>query len=200
MIRLIVGSCLAAAAIAAAYFGSRMDQSPTPNCTAELRSWVVAGRGRHLYLQISCQPPYKHLSGRVEFTEARLRSDYVPVRDPDFVNRVVKMNRGLALRPPFFGRDDNKLEATYILSPEQAACLQADRLYSRRYQLVGSNSTSAMRGALQSCGLALPDTILRGGGVLGRYPGVDSPIGELIAPPDWPQYGFPDGPEPIPVR
>lgn len=45
-------------------------------CTIELRSWIVAGRGRHLYLECDCPDPYDHLNTRIEYTKLTLRTDH----------------------------------------------------------------------------------------------------------------------------
>ncbi|TVQ76096.1 MAG: hypothetical protein EA380_09270, partial [Phycisphaeraceae bacterium] len=46
---------------------------PDIECTIELRSWIVAGRGRHLYLDCHCPEPYEHLNTRIEYTKITLR-------------------------------------------------------------------------------------------------------------------------------
>ena len=45
-------------------------------CRAELRSFIVAGKGRHLYLLIDCPPGFDDFDGRVEYTTAAMRRDY----------------------------------------------------------------------------------------------------------------------------
>lgn len=49
---------------------------PDIECTVELRSWIVAGRGRHLYLDCDCPDPYDHLNTRIEYTKITLRTDH----------------------------------------------------------------------------------------------------------------------------
>ena len=63
-----------------------------PNGTAELRSWIVAGRARHLYLQLICPPPVESLSGRIEYTSAALRRDYTADADVAGPPRVARMS------------------------------------------------------------------------------------------------------------
>ncbi len=45
-------------------------------CEVQLRSWVVLGRGRHLYLDCLCPEPYDHLNTRIEYTKITLRTDH----------------------------------------------------------------------------------------------------------------------------
>lgn len=174
---------------------------PEPTCDAELRSWVVMGRGRHLFLQIDCPCAHDHLDGRVEYTTAGLRGDYRPPTGPaasPALPRVVRYTPGRTLRPFIGGDGDERLEATYELTLDQARCLQQDRLFSAPYALVGSNSSSGLRAAMEGCGLSLPAAVLAGGGVTGEFPGIDRSAGEEIPPERWPAFGFPAGPTPPP--
>ena len=164
-------------------------------CDGELRSWVVAGRGRHLYLDIACSDAHSWLSGRVEFTEARLAPGYVAPSERGFRNRVVKMPRGVHLRPPAgLGSEDNRLEAVYRMTVAQARCLQQDRLFAGRYELLGRNSSSALRGVMEGCGLSLPGRVVNGGGAFGSFPGIDVEIGAEVPAEMWDRFGFAEGP------
>jgi len=167
-------------------------------CTAELRSWVVAGWGRPLYLQCDCPAPNDHLSGRVEFTSASLRHDYTgPAGHRAAIGLgdapIARMSRGAHLRP-LLGRPDDRLEARYRVSPATAARLQRDRLFQRPYRLLGPNSNSAMRIVLENVGLPLPDHVRGSGGTLGAFPGVWHDPGDEAPPETWDALGFPQGP------
>lgn len=166
---------------------------------AELRSWVVAARGRHLYLDLVCRPPFRNLSGRIEFTTAALRRDYVPPRSarsagPPLPPRVARMSRGAHLRPPPFSEPRDRLEYRYRVTLDQARELQRDRLFSAPYELLGPNSNAAMRAVLESAGLRLPRRVLDGAGVLGEFPGIDASVGPEIPPARWAEHGLPGGP------
>lgn len=158
---------------------------------AELRSWIVAGRGRHMYLQIEAPAEFPELRPRIEFTSAFLRADYEPAADQAGRPRVGRMTPGRALGPPPFAPiPDNRLEATYTLTLAQARALQRDRLFAEPYVLLGANSSSGLRRALEEVGLALPDRVLRGGGFLGEFPGIDIAPGAEIGVEEWPRFGL----------
>lgn len=158
---------------------------------AELRSWVVAGRGRRLYLQIEAPAEFPELRPRIEFTSAFLRADYEPAADQAERPRVGRMTPGRPLGPPPFAPvPDNRLEATYTLTLAQARALQRDRLFAEPYVLLGANSSSGLRRALEEVGLALPDRVLRGGGFLGEFPGIDIAPGAEIGVEEWPRFGL----------
>lgn len=170
--------------------GARPPAVPAVECRAELRSWVVAGRGRHLYLEIMCPEPYSEYSGRVEFTSVALRPDYDFARDTSGMARVGRMRGGhlgpsFALAPP----PDNRLEAVYVLSVEQARCLARDRVYSEPYVLLGSNSNAGLRRAFDECGVRLPEAVLASGGVLGEFPGLLSDVGPEVLPERLADFG-----------
>ncbi|MEM9083299.1 MAG: hypothetical protein AAGB34_06860 [Planctomycetota bacterium] len=171
---------------------------PLPPCTAELRSWVVAGRGRHLYLDLDCPEPITELSGRVEYTESRLRRGYVPPSDPQKVNRLVRLDRASILRPPIERLAQDRLEQRFELSAKQALFLQRDRLFLVRYQLLGPNSNSAMRSVLEAAGIQLNPKMIASGGPLGSFPGIQLPAGEEVPPSRWAEFGFLEGPITIP--
>lgn len=166
-------------------------ENPGVVCRAELRSWVVAGRGRHLYLVLDCPEPYAYLSGRIEFGAASLRDDYRAPADRERAERVTRMTRGAVLSPPATGYVDNRLEGVFELTPEQAECLQRDRMWSARYVLIGSNSNSAMRRTLADCGCQTPDRVLSGAGLFGEFPGIDAPLGSEIQGERWGDFGVP---------
>lgn len=167
-------------------------------CSAELRSWVVAFRGRHMYLLIDCPEPLAHLSGRVEYTTAAMRFDYRAGWDSGEMPLVARMNPGRVLQPfPNSPAPDNRLEASYEITAEQARCLQRDRLYSAPYVLVGSNSSSGLRAAMEACGLDVPERVLAGRGTFGEFPGIDFPAGDEVPAERWAEFGLPDGPTPI---
>lgn len=172
-------------------------ETPTPpTCTAELRSWVVAGWGRHMYLQIDCPCEYDHLDGRIEYTSAAMRSDYVPPEDPLRAARVTRMQPGFHLQPMLRPGEEvqTRLEAVYTISLEQARCLQRDRMFSAQYALLGTNSSSGLRRAAEDCGCTIPPHVANAGGALGEFPGVNFDPGEEVPAELWTQYGFPAGP------
>ncbi len=158
--------------------------APSIECDCQLRSWVVAGKGRHLVLLIDCPDGFDEFDGAVEFTSEALRADYVKRRDADgalVAPRVARMTRGVRLRP-VVGDPDERVEASWLITVAQAAALQADRVWETPYVLVGSNSNSAMVAALRGVGLEPPERVVLGGGVLGEFPGVDQPLGALAGP------------------
>ncbi len=168
---------------------------PEPiRCSVELRSFVVAGRGRHLFLFIDCPEPHDALDGRIEYTQALHRTDYVPPSDPDRANRIARMSTDGIVRPPFGQIPDNRLEAVWEVPLETARCLQRDRMFEARYVLIGTNSTSGLRAAMAACDCELPEHIVQGGGWLGTFPGVDQPAGAEIPAEAWPAHGIPTGP------
>lgn len=165
--------------------------APIATCHAELRSWIVAGQGRHLYLQIEAPPPHEHLSGRVEFTSAILRRDYALDRDPARMPRVARFRGpGHLGPPPFAPEPDHRLEATYTISIDQARCLQQDRVFEEAYVLVGANSNAGLRRTMESCGVPLPPGVIRSGGILGAFPGIDVDPGAEVEPARWPSFGI----------
>ncbi|MCB9842106.1 MAG: hypothetical protein H6812_02490 [Phycisphaeraceae bacterium] len=168
-------------------------------CRGELRSWVVAGRGRHLYLDVECPEPYAYLSGRIEFGGASLREDYRAPEDRAYGDRVSRMTRGVRLMPPAgIGFVDNRLEAVFELTLEQVACLQRDRMWSARYVLVGANSNSAMLATLGDCDCEAPARVIGGAGLFGEFPGVDAELGDEIEAGRWARYGVAGPTEALP--
>lgn len=160
-------------------------------CSAELRSWIVAGRGRHMYLQIIAPEPFGELSGRIEYTTVALRKDYDPWSDATKQPRIGRMTPGRALGPLAFGPPaDNRLEAKYELSVTQVRALQRDRIFTEVYALLGANSSSGLRRTMEDAGLRLPDHVLRTGGAMGEFPGVEFDPGPEIPRENWGAFGL----------
>ena len=164
-------------------------ETPAVTCSCELRSWVVAGRGRHLLLDIDCPEPFERLSGVVEFASTDFRKDFDWTLDPLGMPRVARMTPGERIRPAF-GEVGERVEARWDLSPETAACLQRDRVFTFAYFLIGPNSNSAMRATCEECGVTLPDAVLTSGGPLGVFPGVERSPGAEIPRDEWPAIGW----------
>lgn len=178
---------------------SRPAPTPEPLARVELRSWVVAGHGRHLYAQIVAPPGYEELDTVVEYTGAFARRGYSPPAARDDRDRIVKVARGdrvwsLLPIPP-----DHRLEALYWVPLDVAAELQRDRAFAARYFLLGPNSTSGLRAAFEGAGLWLPAHVASSGGPLGEFPGVEFLPGDELARDQWPRFGLLAGPEPIPA-
>jgi hypothetical protein len=166
-------------------------QKPAPvECDVELRSWVVAGRGRHLYLSCDCPDGFEHLEDRIEFTSIALRSDFDGALATDGLHRIARMTRGAHLGP-VLGPPDDRLEATWRLDTETLACLQRDRAFTLEYRLLGPNSNSGIRAVAEACGLALPPHVLSGGGMLGQFPGIELSPGEEVPEDLWESVGIP---------
>ncbi len=219
-----------AAALAPSLRGSREQEW----CTIELRSWVVMGRGRHLYAQIippdddgastsGANTTGAHSPGSntarsnstgssaarsntqrwpadlpliVEYWSTALRDNYTPPADPERGERIARMALGHRVRPSLVTPPDNRLEATYKATFKQARELARDRVFERRYFLLGPNSTSGLRAAFESAGLRFPARALAGAGALGEFPGVDLPAGREIPAAEWAKYGLGSAPAP----
>lgn len=165
-------------------------QPPQPIlCRAELRSFIVAGRGRHLYLLIDCPDEYDQYDGRVEYTSAAMRSDYTAPTDRSGAARVAKMTAGRPLYPIIQNADD-RFEAEFEITLDQAICLQQDRVFSERYALVGTNSSSGLRRVMEECGCEIPSRILNSGGVFGEFPGINKDPGRFLDRNLWPGFGI----------
>ncbi len=167
-------------------------------CACELRSWVVAGRGRHMYLEIDCPDEFDHLDGVVEFGSAMQRSDWRGRWERENMPRVAKINRGVRIEPVLV-EADNRLEAEYAVTLEQASELHRDRLWEDVYRLLGPNSTSAMLRALSEAKLALPEHVLAEGRPFASFPGAEFELGEEAVAERWGEFGLPDGPEEAPT-
>lgn len=186
---IIAALCAWVAARAGLATGVRPPPREPTVCRAELRSWVVLGRGRHLYLEIACPGSERELNGRIEFTTVMMRTDYRYTRDATGRPRVGRMRGGRIGPPSIAGPPDNRLEAVYQLTMDQARCLQRDRVFEAEYVLVGANSNAAMRRVMTDCGLALPERVRAGGGLMGEFPGIDFDVGAEIAPAEWAAHG-----------
>ena len=202
------------AAIIFPLVATRARPAPTPaspadttSCDLQLRSWIVAAQGRHLYLECDCPPPFDNLSGRVEFTSASLRSDYDPAAaaaliaaDHAWTPRIARMSRDAHLGPPPFITDPHdRLEQTYRVPASAVAILQEDRLFTLPYFLLGPNSNSAIRAVMEAAGIPLPQRVLASGGMLGDFPGIAQSPGPILPPDQWPAAALPGGPTPIPA-
>jgi hypothetical protein len=161
---------------------------PRPTIRAELRSWVVAGRGRHLYLNIFSSNA-NNRPERIEFGSTAQRTDYTAPRDFTKAARVSRMTPGVPLQP-ILSSPDNRLEAEYWLTEAQAKLLRRDRVFSAPYELTARNSNAAMARALKDAGLALPARVAQGAGLLGEFPGINLDPGKDIAPSRWTEYGI----------
>lgn len=168
-------------------------RDPRPRVRAELRSWVVAGRGRHLYLDLFITPaPSEGVEARplrVEFGSTAQRTDYRAPDDFAKAGRISRMTPGVILQP-IFGEPDNRAEAEYWLTEAQVKQLTRDRVFALPYVLVGRNSNSAMARAMREAGLALPARVARGGGLLGEFPGIDLDPGPEIPQEKWAAFGI----------
>lgn len=190
-----LGSCDNGGAPAEGDGGGALIVEAEAVCACELRSWVVAGRGRHMYLEIDCPEEFDHLDGVVEFGSAMQRSDWRGRWERERMPRVAKINRGVRIEPVFV-EADHRLEAKYAVTLEQAAELQRDRLWKNdAYRLLGPNSTSGMRRALGDAGLVLPERVLAEGRPFASFPGAEFELGEEAPAERWGEYGLPDGPE-----
>lgn len=155
--------------------------APVVECDCELRSWVVAGRGRHLVLLVDCPEGYDEWDGAVEFTSEVMRSDYVPRRDADGVllaPRVSSMTRGVRLRA-LVADPKERAEGEWRVPVDAVRGLHADRVWATPYILIGTNSNSAMAAALREAGIELPARVRDGGGLFGEFPGIDLELGAV---------------------
>ena len=186
------GAALALAALVACSPGPAPPEAE-PDCELELRSWVVAGWGRHLYLDCDCPEPHGDLSGRVEFTSVLLRPD----REPGHEGRAViaRMTPGRVLGP-ILAEPRDRLEARYAAPVSVVRRLQEDAVFDTMYSLLGPNSNSALRAAMAGEGLALPRRVLESGAWWGEYPGVTMDPGPRLDHASWPMVGLepPGGP------
>jgi len=162
---------------------------PRVECTVELRSWVVAGRGRHLFLDCDCPDGYERLEDRIEYTTAALRRDFDAARDADGLRHIARMTRGDVLGP-VFGERDERLEAKWRVGVDVVECLQRDAVFALEYRLLGPNSNSGIRAIAEGCGLTLPDRVLAGGGMLGEFPGIELSPGPEVPPDLWASVGI----------
>ncbi len=171
---------------------------PEALALVEIRSWVVAGRGRHMYAQITAPPGHEHLSTIVEYTGAFARRGYAPPEDRGRADRIVKVARGDRVYPFLDIPMDHRLEAVYWLPLDTVRELQRDRAFTGRYALLGPNSSSGLRAAFESAGVPLPAALRNSGGAWGEFPGVERLPGEELHADAWREHGFRIGPEPVP--
>jgi len=175
--------------------------APEVMVRVELRSWIVAGRGRHLYAVVippeNAPPEIAALADVVEYWSTAQRFGYQPTGDMEKDGRIAKMPRGVRVRPMLTEPDD-RLEAVYEMTAPLAMELVRDRMFTSRYFLLGPNSTSGLRAAFQAAGMDLPQHVLDGRGILGEFPGVDLPAGPVIPAEEWTRFGVASGPEPFP--
>lgn len=179
------------------------EPTPVPELAlVEIRSWVVAGRGRHMYARITAPEGREELSTIVEYTGAFMRGGYVPPRDAALRDRIVMVERGERVYPFLDIPMDNRLEAVYWVTLDQARELQRDRAFDRRYFLLGPNSSSGLRAALEAAGIPLPSAmrVTGMGGPLGEFPGIAQSPGSELTPESWRAHGLLRGPEPAPAR
>jgi len=171
-------------------------QAPTAaapvKCDVQLRSWVVAGRARHLYLSCDCPEGYEYLEDRIEFTTIALRWDFAESSLEDGIHRIARMTRGTHLGP-MLGDPNDRLEAEWSLDVDIVECLQRDTVFSSEYRLLGPNSNSGIRGIAERCGLTLPDHVLSTGGMLGEFPGIELEPGAEVPPSAWRAAGINPG-------
>lgn len=207
----------AAATLATLALCNACTQEPTnapvpaePSATVELRSWRVAGQGRHLYLQIDAPTPFEHLRGRVEFTKISLRRDYTAPRSqrrrgvgatllgPRFdAANLGRMSRGDHLLPVMPGDPADRLESDYTVTIDTARLLQQDLVFTAAYRLLGPNSNTGLRAAMERAGLELPARITDAGGPLGTFPGINADPGRPLDPALWSAVGLPRGPSTV---
>lgn len=159
---------LCAAALALAVL---LDRDGGRSVDVELRSWVVAGRGRHLYAQI--HGPWE-VSGVVEYWSTAQRQGWSGAGA-----LIARMPEGQRIWP-LMGPADNRLEASWRVTPRQAWELKRDRVFSRSYFLLGPNSSSGLRAALEDAGLRLPLRMRQNAGILGEFPGLGMSPGREV--------------------
>lgn len=173
--------------------------------TVELRSWVVMGRGRHMFAEII--PPEARLEGTearrhevqwpadlpliVEYWSTALRDNYAAPADAEKSERIARMQLGHRVKPGLVTPPDNRLEATYQVTLRQAKELARDRVFANRYFLLGPNSSSGLRAAMEQAGLRLPPNVTLSAGPLGEFPGIDLSPGRETPRARWAEFGLP---------
>lgn len=192
--------------------------------TVELRSWVVMGRGRHLFAQVILpgavfpgavvedgeRLPDERASEHgsqsrgtrnvawphdlpliVEYWSTALRDDYAAPADEGKAERIARMQLGHRVKPQLVTPPDNRLEATYQVTLRQAKELARDRVFANRYFLLGPNSSSGLRAAMEQAGLRLPPKVTLSAGPLGEFPGIDLSPGREAPRARWAEFGLP---------
>jgi hypothetical protein len=188
VVSLLAGGALLAGFGAAAIVRAGASGDGEATCACQLRSWIVAGQGRHLYVDVDCPETRDDLDGVVEFTSTELRTDYRATDDPERDGRIARMTPGVRLEP-VVGDGQERVEAQWDLSVAQAEALQRDRLFALRYHLLGPNSNSAMRRVLLDAGVKLPAWMLDEGGPFGQFPGIGLEPGQEIPRGVWGEFG-----------
>ena len=171
----LLGSLLGACATTTA----RTSPAPTPvvvaasgeTCLvdAELRSWIVAGWGRHLRLDVAQGCGQGPVS--IEYTDGEPH-----LGRPSIVSWVTEFPEA-RIRDGRAELANTRLEARYRLGRQARECVRRGREYPNDYQLFGPNSSSGLRATLTGCQLPLPDHVPGRGGALESFPGVDHPVG-----------------------
>jgi predicted small secreted protein len=138
---------------------------------AELKSWIVAGWGRHLRLDLEggCGTPAQSL----EFTNTQdygLGPGITSVLSVDPGTRISNRHR-------FPGE---RSEGRYRFDRRTVACVTAPRNYEGPYRLFGPNSSSGLHAAMAECGIPLPSHVPGSGGALESFPGVDHDPGPQL--------------------
>lgn len=174
----LLGSLLGACATTTA----RTHREPTPvvvatsgeSCLvdAELRSWIVAGWGRHIRLDV--EPGCGQGGFSVEYTDGERF-----LGRPSIVSFVTETPEA-RIRDGRAELADTRLEARYRLGPQARECVRRGREYPNRYRLFGPNSSSGLRATLSACQLPLPPHVPGQGGALESFPGVDHAVGTPI--------------------
>ncbi len=158
-----------------------------PLVRVELRSWVVFGRGRHLYALV-------HWPGEAE---AEVVEYWSTARWPGYAapgeergERIAKMPRGMVVRPTLVEQiASDRHEAEWEIALSRAEVLASERMFEERYLLLGPNSTSGLRAAFRAAGLEFPARIIHGAGMWGEFPGVDLAPGREIERARWGMFG-----------
>ena len=84
-----------------------------------------------------------------------------------------------------------------MVTPRQAWELRRDRVFEERYFLLGPNSSSGLRAALEDAGLRLPARMRASVGALGEFPGPGMSPGREAPVEEWRAYGIEDEGEAI---
>ncbi len=160
-----------------------------PAVRVELRSWVVYGRGRHLYALIHW--PDQDAPETVEYWSTARWRNYQPPPDEARRERIAKMPRGIIVRPAYAEQAaTDRHEADWTLPLSRAKAIADERVFEERYYLLGPNSTSGLRAAFRAAGLDFPAHITLGAGIWGEFPGVDLSPGNEIDREQWASYGI----------
>ncbi|MGD9691490.1 MAG: hypothetical protein AB7G17_01465 [Phycisphaerales bacterium] len=164
-------------------------QALEPMVRVELRSWVVFGRGRHLYALVHW--PEEEEPEVVEYWSTARWREYAPPQEEERRERIAKMPRGMVVRPSYVDQGStDRHEGEWELPLSRARALAANRVFEERYYLLGPNSTSGLRAAFRAAGLDFPARIVHAAGIWGEFPGVDLSPGAEVARERWGMYGI----------